>query len=245
MSKELQEIVERAVAQVLERQFPKLQAELVKCVLAELPAPAAAAEGGAASPMPGGLVQAIAGIHAGSTQKEILKALLDAGTSYATRVALFVVKGGAATGWQARGLGDDDPIKDFPLDMSAGPASHAYQNRVATPANIAEMDRRFVKQFGGPANEQIVILPLVLKDKVAALLYADGGAENLLDDSIRLAARAREAGVPVHLDVQPDMVHVYHLFAGFAPESRRAIATAAAFVRDHGASSRAFAAVAQ
>jgi hypothetical protein len=38
-----------------------------------------------------------------------------------------------------------------------------------------------VKQFGGPSNEQIVILPLVLKDKVAALLYADGGAENLLD----------------------------------------------------------------
>ena len=63
MSKELQEIVERAVAQALERQLPKLQAELVECVLAELPAPAAAAEGGAASPIPGGLVQAIAGIH--------------------------------------------------------------------------------------------------------------------------------------------------------------------------------------
>jgi hypothetical protein len=181
MSKELQEIVERAVAQALERQLPKLQAELVKCVLAELPPPAAAAEGGTASAMPGGLVQAVAGIHAGSTQKEILKALLDAGTSYASRVALFVVKGGAASGWQARGLAEDDQIKDFPLDMTAGPASHAYQNRVATPANIAEMDRRFVKQFGGPSNEQIVILPLVLKDKVAALLYADGGAENLLD----------------------------------------------------------------
>jgi hypothetical protein len=181
MSKELQEIVERAVAQALERQLPKLQAELVKCVLAELPPPAAAAEGGAASGMPGGLVQAISSIHAGSTQKEILKALLDTGMSYASRVALFVVKGGAASGWQARGLAEDDQIKDFPLDMTAGPASHAYQNRVATPANIAEMDRRFVKQFGGPSNEQIVILPLVLKDKVAALLYADGGAENLLD----------------------------------------------------------------
>jgi len=214
MSKELQDIVERAVAQALERQLPKLQAELVECVLAQLPAPAAAAERGAPSPLPGGLVQAIASIHAGSTQKEILKALLDAGISYATRVALFVVKGGAATGWQARGLGDDDPIKDFPLDMTGGPASHAYQNRVATPANIAEMDRRFVKQFGGPSNEQIVILPLVLKDKVAALLYADGGAENLLDAgslevlvmatsawlevaSLRKQAQQREAAEPM------------------------------------------------
>jgi hypothetical protein len=198
MSKELQEIVERAVAQALERQLPKLQAELVECVLAELPAPAAAAETAAARPMPSGLVQAIAGIHAGTTQKEILKALLDSGTSYASRVALFVVKGGSASGWQARGLGDDDPIKDFPLDMSAGPASHAYQNRVATPANIAEMDRRFVKQFGGPANEQIVILPLVLKDKVAALLYADGGAENLLDaGSLEVLVMATSAWLEV------------------------------------------------
>jgi hypothetical protein len=198
MSKELQEIVERAVAQALERQLPKLQAELVKSVLAELPPPAAAAEGGTASAMPGGLVQAIAGIHAGSTQKEILRALLDAGTSYASRVALFVVKGGAASGWQARGLVEDDQIKDFPLDMTAGPASHAYQNRIATPANIAEMDRRFVKQFGGPSNEQIVILPLVLKDKVAALLYADGGAENVLDaGSLEVLVMATSAWLEV------------------------------------------------
>src|SRR5579864_176751 len=198
MSKELQEIVERAVAQALERQLPKLQAELVKCVLAELPPPAAAAEGGTAGAMPSGLVQAVAGIHAGSTQKEILKALLDAGASYASRVALFVVKGGAASGWQARGLAEDDQIKDFPLDMTAGPASHAYQNRVATPANIAEMDRRFVKQFGGPSNEQIVILPLVLKDKVAALLYADGGAENLLDaGSLEVLVMATSAWLEV------------------------------------------------
>ena len=86
MSKELQEIVERAVAQALERQLPKLQAELVKSVLAELPPPAAAAEGGTASATPGGLVQAIAGIHAGSTQKEILRGLLDAGIAAGDRI---------------------------------------------------------------------------------------------------------------------------------------------------------------
>lgn len=180
-SKELQQIVERAVAQVLDRHLPKLQAELVERVLAELPALAGSGESIGAGPSSDGLVEAISGIHAGTTQKEILKALLDVGTAYASRVALFVVKAGAASGWQARGFGDDEAIKDFPLDMSAGPAAHAYQNRVVAPANIAEMDRRFVKQFGGPENEQILVLPLVLKDKVAALLYADGGAENRLD----------------------------------------------------------------
>lgn len=181
MSKGLQQIVERAIAQVLDRQLPKLQAELVERVLAELPETTGAESTGGGGGAPDGLVQAVSSIHAGTTQKEILKALLDAGTGYGSRVALFVVKGGAASGWQARGFGEDETIKDFPLDLSTGPASHAYQNRTVTPANIAEMDRRFVKQFGGPENEQILILPLVLKDKVAALLYADGGAEGRLD----------------------------------------------------------------
>ncbi len=182
-SKELQQIVERAVAQVLDRQLPKLQAELVKSVLAELPAAsrerAAGGEAGAGSGA-GSLVQAVASVHAGTTQKEILRALLDAGSAYAARVALFVVRAGAASGWQGRGFGEDEAIKDFALEM-AGPVAHAYQNRVVTPANIAEMDRRFVERFGGPENEQILVLPLVLKDKVAALLYADGGAGGVLD----------------------------------------------------------------
>ena len=181
-SKDLQQIVERVVAQVFERQLPKLQAELVDRVLAELPAqPAAVAPVASANAASGGLVQAVATIHTGSTQKEILRALLDTSSAYGARVALFVVKAGAAGGWQGRGFGADESIKDFALDMSAGPVAHAYQNRVVTPANIAEMDQRFVHQFGGPENEQILVLPLVLKEKVAALLYADGGPGSVID----------------------------------------------------------------
>ena len=131
-SKELQQIVERAVAQVFDRVLPRLQAELVERVLADLPAASAvSAETGAGSAVQhgnvqhGNLVQSVASIHAGSTQKEILRALLEAGSAYGSRIALFVVKGGAATGWQSRGLGEDDAIKDFPLDVTAGPAAHA------------------------------------------------------------------------------------------------------------------------
>lgn len=185
-SKQLQQIVERAVAQVLDRQLPKLQAELVERVLADLPlgAEAPATPSGSAShanPGQASLVHAVSSIQSGGTQKEILRALLDAGGAHAARLALFVVKGGSATGWQGRGFGDDESIKDFALDMSAGPVAHSYQNRIVAPANIAEMDRRFVERFHGPENEQILVLPLVLKDKVAALLYADGGAEGPLD----------------------------------------------------------------
>ena len=177
----LQQIIERAVAQALEHHLPKLQSEIVRSVLAELPASSAGAAAASEPNAGSNLVASVAAIHAGTTQKEILRALLDAGSSYASRVALFVVKAGAANGWQGRGFADDDAIKDFPLDMNAGPAAHAYQNRAVTPANIAEMNPRFVDRFGGPENEQLLVLPLVLKDKVAALLYADGGANNLLD----------------------------------------------------------------
>jgi hypothetical protein len=197
-SKQLQQIVERAVAEVLDQQLPKLQASLVERVLAELPAqPPSAAPSGGNSPA-GSLAQSVLGIHAGTTQKEILKALLDAGSSFASRVALFVVKAGAANGWQGRGFGNDETVKDFALDMSAGPIAHAYQNRAVAPANIAEMDGRFVKQFGRPENEQILILPLVLKEKVAALLYADGGSDGVIDAaSVEILVMATSAWLEV------------------------------------------------
>ena len=197
---EIQQIVERAVAQVLAHQLPKLQAELVQRVLEVLPAPAAevalpdaSAEADASS-----LVQGVANIHAGTTQKEILRALLDSGSAHCSRIALFAVKAGAASGWQGRGFANDDAVKDFVLDISAGPAGHASQNRAATPGNIAEMGPRFVQQFGRPANEQVLVLPLVLKDKVAALLYADGGADGVLDSaSIELLVMATGAWLEV------------------------------------------------
>jgi len=196
---ELRQVVERAVAQVLDLQLPKLQKELVERVLAELPAATATpAPPSAPAPAPSNLVQSVSSIHAGTTQKEILRALLDAGSFYAARLALFVVKSGAANGWQSRGLGAEDAVKDFALDLSAGPVAHSYQNRILTPGNIAEMDGRFVDRFGGPANEQILVLPLVLKDKVAALLYADGGSEGLLDaSSLELLVMATDSWLEV------------------------------------------------
>jgi hypothetical protein len=195
---EVQQIVESAVARVLAKRLPELQEELVRRVLEALPAtasqPSHAAPGAGAAT----LLQAIANIQASATQKEILKELLDGGSGHCSRIALFVVKAGAATGWQSRGFAEQDVVKDFALDMSAGPVAHAYQNRTATPGNIAEMGGRFVEQFGGPANEQVLVVPLLLKDKVAALLYADGGADGTLDGTaLELLVMATSAWLEV------------------------------------------------
>jgi hypothetical protein len=121
------------------------------------------------------LARAVAEIHLGSSQREILRALLDTSARYAERVALFVVKGSQARGWQARGFAQNDALKDFSLDGSATAIGRVLAERTSTSASIAEMDAQFCKEFGEPISGEARVVPLILKDKIAALIYADGG----------------------------------------------------------------------
>jgi epsilon-lactone hydrolase len=63
------------------------------------------------------------------------------------------------------------------------------------------------------------------------MLIQVGGFDVLLDDSRQFAAKAREAGVDVTLEVSPEMQHVFHFLAGAAPEADAAIARSAAWVK--------------
>ncbi|MCH8801434.1 MAG: alpha/beta hydrolase [Chloroflexi bacterium] len=65
------------------------------------------------------------------------------------------------------------------------------------------------------------------------LLLQVGGIEVLLDDSTMLKSRAKEAGVPVEMEVWDDMPHVWHHFAPILPEARKAIARIGEFVLQH------------
>lgn len=71
------------------------------------------------------------------------------------------------------------------------------------------------------------------------LLVQVGGAEMLHDEGVLLARRAQKASVQVKLEIEPDMPHVWHLLAALAPEGRRSIAAAGAFVRERLASAQA------
>ena len=77
---------------------------------------------------------------------------------------------------------------------------------------------------------------------LAAPLYADltglpplliqvGTAETLLDDSIRIVERLKEASVPVDLQQYEDLVHVFQAFAPAVPESVEAIEKIGTFVK--------------
>lgn len=65
------------------------------------------------------------------------------------------------------------------------------------------------------------------------LLIQVGTAETLLDDSTRLAERARKARVDVTLEPWEDMIHGWHIFASMLPEARQAIERIGAFVAEH------------
>ena len=63
------------------------------------------------------------------------------------------------------------------------------------------------------------------------LLIQVGTAETLLDDSTRLAERARKSGVQVTLEPWEDMIHVWQAFASLLPEGRQAIDRIGEFVK--------------
>ncbi|WP_018260083.1 alpha/beta hydrolase fold domain-containing protein [Methylobacterium sp. WSM2598] len=70
------------------------------------------------------------------------------------------------------------------------------------------------------------------------ILLHVGEREILRDDSVRFAARAREAGVTVALTVWPVVPHAWQFASSFLPEARRSLAEAGAFLEGHLAAAR-------
>lgn len=64
------------------------------------------------------------------------------------------------------------------------------------------------------------------------LLVQAGDGEVLLSDAVRLAERARAAGVRVELEVWERMRSVFQALAPLLPEARRAIGRIGGFVRE-------------
>ncbi|GAA0359320.1 alpha/beta hydrolase [Actinoallomurus spadix] len=80
-----------------------------------------------------------------------------------------------------------------------------------------------------------LLSPAVLADLSGfpPMLLQVGTNELLLDDSTRLAARARDAGVDVILDVTADAPHVFQAYVGVLDEAGQALDRAAFFLGQH------------
>lgn len=201
----IEQIVEQVVGRVLESHVPRLRDDLVREVLAQVQAQGQTG-GQSAQPEAGearrqyaaNLVNAVAAIHSGSTQKEILAALLDNTARYSGRSALFVMKAGNATGWQGRAFANVDDIKNFALQVSNGLAAQVIDSRAPASGSTSEVDPNFISQFGAPGHDHVLLLPLLLKDKLAAIVYADPGSEGRLDhEALELLVTSASAWLEV------------------------------------------------
>ena len=137
-------------------------------------------------------------------------------------------------GMQARGLAL--PAAVMPLS----PWYHMEGTGASFETN-AKVDRLVSKDMS-VGMSQLYIGATSPRDPLVNPLFADfkgypptyiqvGGYEALLDDSLRVAERAKAAGVEVRCDVFPEMQHVFQFMAGRAPEADDAIAKLAAWVK--------------
>ena len=193
---EIQNIIEEAVAEVFDAALPKLRTEIVRRAVEvlELMAPS---PGSSPSDL---LNAASASIHESATQAEILRHLLEGEARFAGRVALFVVKGATVNGWQGIGFDDNEAIRTLSLNTGIGLLARAIQTRNPAGGLTQEFDPGFMSSVKSPAENQCMVLPLVVKDKVAAVIYADGGsAKGGTLDASGLQALTRFAAVWLEL----------------------------------------------
>ena len=185
----IHEVVGRVASEVLDRRVAELQDELVRRAVEELQ-PSLVARGGS-----GKLLAAVAAVQASTGQRDILNSLLDQTAGFCARSVLFVVKQEVATVWQAIGFDDDDAVRDFSLDSDTRLLQHVLGKREPATGDTTQMDARFLNTFGAPVNGECHLLPLFLKDKVAAVLYADAGTANASCERAALDLLARFTSV--------------------------------------------------
>jgi len=190
--KEIQQIIENAIGEVFDSQLAKLRTKVTEKVLADLEPVLSGPPSGTPTDE---LNSAVSSVHDVSSQSEILGALLDGASKFSGRAALFVVRAGEAKGWKARGFEDENAVKSVTLDTGKGLLGRAMQDRMPVAAAAAEFDSQFNQDFGNPADGNALVLPLVVKDKVAAFIYADAGMEaHSKIDSSALQLLVRDAG---------------------------------------------------
>ncbi|HVP42190.1 MAG TPA: hypothetical protein VMS96_02095 [Terriglobales bacterium] len=203
--KEIAQIVERVVGEQLDAHVSQLRQDIVARVL-EAVKPALEGKEKerepvfTSAPPSAELDGAVSAIQDVTSQSDILRNLLEGCAKFCSRAALFVIRSGAGNGWQARGFADDNVVKNVQVDVNKGLAARAFQTQNPAAAAAIEFDAAFNRAVGNPADGNALILPLVVKEKVAALVYCDCGTEKAWQiDNSALQLLVRSAGMWLEL----------------------------------------------
>ncbi|HLA77685.1 MAG TPA: hypothetical protein VJU18_08920 [Vicinamibacteria bacterium] len=168
---ELQETVARYDEKIDETEIGQSMAEVVASQPPPPPAPPAAAEG----PGFAELRASLSAIEKGTSLSEVLTFLVNEITGYVDRAAMFIVKGSAAIGWYAKGIDSADAVKQTTVALATDTVFRTVHNsRQAMRGQLQSSPgtvQALLRLGGNPRG--MMAVPLILRDKLAAILYAD------------------------------------------------------------------------
>lgn len=118
--------------------------------------------------------EALANIDRARTQAEILAALLRETGRFSSRAAVLLLRGTELRGWGGQGFGEAEPgIRDVAFAAADGNSwSRLPQGQTAVHLSAAEC-AELCSRIDAPLPREGVLIPIVLRDRVAAGLYAD------------------------------------------------------------------------
>jgi hypothetical protein len=141
-----------------------------------------------------------------SEQAQVLKILVNRAASFAPRVAFFAVKNERAIGWRARGFEGtvgDSAIQQISVPVSGdsiiGEVTRSRTSWSGGPHSHSE-DHQILNRLGEEPPERIVAIPMTVRDRTVAVLYADSAG--LDSEAINLEALetlVRVSGMSVEL----------------------------------------------
>jgi len=133
---------------------------------------------------------AIGSVERGKSQVDILNALLEACLQFGSRAALLILRGETFSGWKGVGFtahgGNDELVKRF----NAAPGLIPELDRVLRNEQVVIWDgENLATRLGVGGSTRAALVPMVIKDKVAAAVYVDAteeGAANFDAASIEI-----------------------------------------------------------
>jgi len=128
-----------------------------------------------------GLKASIAAIDKGNNLSEVLTHLMGEVARHVERAAMFVVKNNAAVGWQARGFDHSNAIKALTIPLTADTVfrlAHGSRSATRGHGSHSPATAQALARLGG-APQGLLAVPLILRDKVAAILYCDSTEDEM------------------------------------------------------------------
>jgi hypothetical protein len=119
------------------------------------------------------LREGLVAIDRSRSQTEVLTALLSAAGSFASRSAVLLLRGGDVRGWGAHGFNDEADVRGVTFAVSAAGGWGRLAEGQGAVRLVASECAELCSQLESPLAHDGVAVPIVLRDQLAAVLYAD------------------------------------------------------------------------